>query len=1014
MLKEPKDFQLATANRILEVFQGGQKRVLLADEVGLGKTVVASKVIKLVGEWHRTDPDILDDHFKVVYVCSNANIANQNAHTLGVDDTLDISESRLSMQHLSIYQKAGKDHAYEQLIPLTPSTSFSMTLGCGNKRERALLYVLLSRLDSFADVKQRFSRFMKMNVENGWKEWIEEYENQVINCDANGSNYLEEMKAALKDILVREENSDIIPSILKILEEKHPSYICKESKILINRLRRIFAEISLAKMDPDLVIMDEFQRFRNLIDEPDDNSETNMLVKKFFGNPNTKILLLSATPYKPYSTLEELNENNVDEQYQDFLSLMKFLHTEGEDKSKYGIFQQVWESYSKNLSQLDGENFTILKASKDKAEEAMYRVMCRTERINTGIVDDSKALEIPIKIGDILSYNQLQRIMDASYERDLKKKNNRAHTYKVPVEYIKSTPFVLSFTDDYDLKKHLFEKSFKDDEFALLDTVKKRRKFILSKDNICFYREFECNNARLEYLKKLLFGDSQSECLLWVPASHPYYKNVGGVFEKNKDFSKILVFSAWAMVPRMLATMLSYEAERLTIARIEDTPTYAAKRGAKYGFQNEHGKAIVKFVSAKVAELYNPQEYYGWDLKNVVSAVRSKVNDLLDSIASEYSLERHGNNTAIDIHRLLLFIEGRDFTEELEENRQQLIIPDYAADILTNIAIASPASCFYRIFKNEENRTEMAEECANEFVTMFNRRESAAAIYKINNRKDDSYYEYVLDYCVKGNLQSVLDEYAFMIGKEGEELKKELLDGFVGGEASLQVDTYTSAGRAPFRMRTHYALSYANTKLDDKTISRNLNVQKVFNSPFRPFVLASTSVGQEGLDFHKYARKIMHWNLPANPVELEQREGRVNRFLNLSVRRNVAHKYGQLFDWNEMLEAAKRDYKGNDCEMVPYWYLPPKMLEDMRQEDIPVEKIERIVAMYPLSKDKIKYDRLIKILTLYRLTMGQPRQEELLEMLSGVVSEEQIEKLLIQLSPIRRKNHGGPYAKHTP
>lgn len=1000
MLKEPKDFQLATANRILEVFQGGQKRVLLADEVGLGKTVVASKVIKLVGEWHRTDPNILDDHFKVVYVCSNANIANQNAHTLGVDDTLDISESRLSMQHLSIYQKAGKDHAYEQLIPLTPSTSFSMTLGCGNKRERALLYVLLNRLDCFADIKQRFSRFMRMNVENGWEEWIKEYENQVINCDANGSNYLEEMNAALKDILARKENSDIIPSILKILEDKRSSYICKESKILVNRLRRIFAEISLAKMDPDLVIMDEFQRFRNLIDESDDNSETNMLVKKFFGNPNTKILLLSATPYKPYSTLEELNENNVDEQYQDFLSLMKFLHTEGEDKSKYEKFQQVWESYSKNLSQMDGENFTILKASKNKAEDAMYRVMCRTERINTGIVDDSKALEIPIKVGDILSYNQLQRIMDASYDRDLKKKNNRAHTYKVPIEYIKSTPFVLSFTDDYDLKKHLFEKSFKDDEFALLDFVKKHRKYMLTQSNIYNYNELDSNNARLEYLKKLLFEDSQSECLLWVPASHPYYKNVGGVFERNKDFSKILIFSAWAMVPRMLATLLSYEAERLTIGKRREL-TYEGKRGVKYGFQNEHGKAIVKFVSPKIAELYNPQEYYGWDLKDVSSAIRRKVNELLDSVAQKYSLERQGNNTAIGMHRLLFLIEDRDYTEEFEDNNSRLSIPDYAADVLTNVAIASPASCFYRIFKKEKNRAEIAEECAEEFVTMFNRRESAAAIYKINNRKDDSYYEYVLDYCVKGNLQAVLDEYAFMIGKEGEELKRELLDGFVGGESSLQIDTYTPTGRAPFRMRTHYALSYANTKLDDKTISRNLNMQKVFNSPFRPFVLASTSVGQEGLDFHKYARKIMHWNLPANPVELEQREGRVNRFLNLSVRRNVAHKYGQLFDWNEMLEAAKHDYKGNDCEMVPYWYLPPKMLEDMRQEGIPVEKIERIVAMYPLSKDKIKYERLIKILTLYRLTMGQPRQEELLEMLSGLVTEEQINELLIQLSPIR-------------
>ena len=40
---------------------------------------------------------------------------------------------------------------------------------------------------------------------------------------------------------------------------------------------------------------------------------------------------------------------------------------------------------------------------------------------------------------------------------------------------------------------------------------------------------------------------------------------------------------------------------------------------------------------------------------------------------------------------------------------------------------------------------------------------------------------------------------------------------------------------------------------------------------FRPFVLASTSVGQEGLDFHTYCHRLVHWNLPSNPVDLEQR-----------------------------------------------------------------------------------------------------------------------------------------------
>lgn len=93
---------------------------------------------------------------------------------------------------------------------------------------------------------------------------------------------------------------------------------------IINKLRRIFAEISIDMLDPDLVIMDEFQRFNSLLEQGDD--EQSMLANKFFDNErsNTKILLLSATPYKPYSTLEELNTNGNDEHYQDFMKVMDF------------------------------------------------------------------------------------------------------------------------------------------------------------------------------------------------------------------------------------------------------------------------------------------------------------------------------------------------------------------------------------------------------------------------------------------------------------------------------------------------------------------------------------------------------------------------------------------------------------------------------------------------------------------------------------------------------------------
>ena len=71
--------------------------------------------------------------------------------------------------------------------------------------------------------------------------------------------------------------------------------------------------------------------------------------------------------------------------------------------------------------------------------------------------------------------------------------------------------------------------------------------------------------------------------------------------------------------------------------------------------------------------------------------------------------------------------------------------------------------------------------------------------------------------------------------------------------------------------------------------------------------LASTSIGQEGLDFHWYCSEVVHWNLPSNPIDLEQREGRVNRYQSLVVRRRVVQavagpetpstSWKHLFDW---------------------------------------------------------------------------------------------------------------------
>lgn len=50
-----------------------------------------------------------------------------------------------------------------------------------------------------------------------------------------------------------------------------------------------------------------------------------------------------------------------------------------------------------------------------------------------------------------------------------------------------------------------------------------------------------------------------------------------------------------------------------------------------------------------------------------------------------------------------------------------------------------------------------------------------------------------------------------------------------------------------------------------------------FNTPYRPEVLISTSVGQEGIDLHRECRHVIHHDLCWNPATIEQRTGRVDR-----------------------------------------------------------------------------------------------------------------------------------------
>ena len=129
-----KDFQQATVNRIDALYRSGQMRVLVSDEVGLGKTLIARGTVTKLAQMQKASGDKL---VKVVYICSNSAIAGQNLDKLMISNEVRkeaTSSSRLSMQHLNIFMQESDENLlkqYIQLIPLTPDTSFRMTGGSG-------------------------------------------------------------------------------------------------------------------------------------------------------------------------------------------------------------------------------------------------------------------------------------------------------------------------------------------------------------------------------------------------------------------------------------------------------------------------------------------------------------------------------------------------------------------------------------------------------------------------------------------------------------------------------------------------------------------------------------------------------------------------------------------------------------------------------------------------------------------------------------------------------------------
>ncbi|WP_328423962.1 helicase-related protein [Micromonospora sp. NBC_00389] len=992
-----KDFQRATVAHVIDRYFGTEatRRFLVADETGLGKSVVARGVIAQTLQRLQDDDSV--ERVDVIYVCSNQDVARQNIGRLRVtpDETVTLS-SRLTLlakhadQLNATTATAGKPI---NLVAFTPGTSFDQGWRTGTAEERALLFLILEQANSWNGWRTRAAlRALQAGVATP-----ERFEEQ---CNRLWTQLDGKLDPTITGEFLRQARQrgllDEFDALLDGIGRRSslPNALREDARKLTGDLRTALATAGVEVLEPDLIILDEFQRFRELLDPS--GGEGAELARHLFDYRAARVLLLSATPYKPFTFAEEAAAG--EDHYADFRQVLRFL---SDDESWHADVTKAFEAYRDAL--VRGEPCGDLR---EWLRNLLLRVMCRTERPvlgQDGMLREHISLADDLEVPDVRSYVAMRRI---------------ATTLGAPmtVEYWKSAPYFLNFLDGYQLGDKVrtaLGGQPHPEVPALLASAQ-----LLDGDVISRREPVDLGNGRLRQLAADTVDRGWWQ-LLWLPPSMPYYA-LGEPFAgaAREGITKRLLFSSWNATPTAVAGLLSYEAERRlgrageahrhldyrvehgrpaamsTLALFWPHPTLAAlcdplalarqrpdETAPLEVLEREGRERLLDHASTERADPGSGTAE-PWELVFRWPGADPSIEDAAATLGT--SADDDGAATGLDRH-----------VARARELASQAAYPTAGhlnglIDSVAAIGLHGPGNIAWRALSRlipgstvtPEGHWRAAALLANGLRSLFNRPESAQLIDSL--AMGEVYWQAVLRYCAAGGLQAALDEHLHTLRSSASDtgldddglyaLAEEAREA-IASRPSTYVAFDPHHPNQPIKLPGRFALRYGGRGEEQSQVDRKVAVRRAFNSPFWPFVVATTSAGQEGIDFHQWCSAVVHWNTPANPVDFEQREGRVHRFGGHAVRRNVAaaHRADALRStepdvWKAAYDAA-RAISGELGDFAPYWVFPGPA------------KIERHVLPYPLSRDQARLDRLKADLVVYRLAFGQPRQEDLLTLL---------------------------------
>ena len=554
------NFQQATAEYAFRRLYGDSdstRRFLVADETGLGKTHVAREVIAQTIEHLQHTGHV--KRIDIVYVCSNADIAAQNVRKLNITGSESPNfATRLSLLVTMPDMLKPTTHGGTKpitFVAFTPGTSFQLGHQMGRKEERAVLYELLrhhlgfrgpratAALRIFQGGVSTWQRFRDLDVAGVAGQPLDSGILQTFLKEFDQSQEREALVSLIDDVEGRRSLSDSQQGA---------------ARKIVGELRRMLSRSALQALEPDLVILDEFQRFRDLLDVKT-GGDAAELADDLFNHPDAHVLLLSATPYKPFTYADETGPDGG--HYADFLKTLDFLTA-----SNSAVDSVRTDLDELRQAALSGESTVDVR---DRVQSQLRKWIARTERPTNNdrtVTVNGNTDHLRVRAEDFNGFVALRKV---------------AEEVRAPltVEYWKSSPYFLNFLRGYRVGENLREDMRDPDRRTELTPLFRGAQRI-SRLDVEEFQPLEWGNARMRALAAETLDQGWWR-LLWMPPSLPYHSLSGPYASIDPiTITKSLIFSSWVAAPSAIASLLSYEVERQIFTQAGHTVNTAADRAS--------------------------------------------------------------------------------------------------------------------------------------------------------------------------------------------------------------------------------------------------------------------------------------------------------------------------------------------------------------------------------------------------------------------------------------------------